>query len=224
MSTIGLLLFLFAWIVITARFTLSIGSRSILFGIHAFYLHPFFVALGWWKLYGFPRDPRLWVAFFVHDLGYWGKPNMDGPEGEQHPYLGARIMQILFDHKSWTTPAPGFHPLCISPWWNFTLYHSRFLAKKHLRRHSKLCCADKLAFVIEPRWFYLLRSNLSGEIHEYMRGQGCRTPALGRNQWQWLTQCQNYIRSWVEEHKDCKPDTWSGTVLDNARQEEKCFH
>jgi len=40
-----------------------------------------FVAWGWWTLYGFPFDPRLWVAFFVHDLGYIGKPNMDGPEG-----------------------------------------------------------------------------------------------------------------------------------------------
>ena len=63
---------------------MRIGTKSILFGAHCFFLHPWFVALGWWKLYGFPFDPRLWVAFAVHDFGYIGKPNMDGKEGETH--------------------------------------------------------------------------------------------------------------------------------------------
>lgn len=72
---------------------MRIGTKSVLFGAHCFFLHPWFVALAWWKLYGFPRDPRLWVAFFVHDLGYIGKPNMDGPEGETHPEFGARVMR-----------------------------------------------------------------------------------------------------------------------------------
>lgn len=80
---------------------LSIGTKSVLFGAHCFLLHPWFVAWAWWTLYGFPFDPRLWVAFFVHDLGYVGKPNMDGPEGEQHPYFGARLMAYLFDGYSW---------------------------------------------------------------------------------------------------------------------------
>lgn len=48
------------------------GTKSVLFGAHCFFIHPLFVALAWWKLFGFPWDPRLWVAFFVHDLGYWG--------------------------------------------------------------------------------------------------------------------------------------------------------
>jgi hypothetical protein len=39
------------------------------------------------------------VAFFVHDLGYLGKPDMDGEEGERHVILGAKIMQFLFDNK-----------------------------------------------------------------------------------------------------------------------------
>lgn len=78
---------------------MKIGTKSVLFGAHCFFLHPWFVAAAWWKLYGFPFDPRLWVAFFVHDLGYWGKPNMDGIEGERHPYFGAKIMQRLFDKK-----------------------------------------------------------------------------------------------------------------------------
>jgi|WetSurMetagenome_2_1015567.scaffolds.fasta_scaffold00003_170 hypothetical protein len=81
---------------------MKIGTKSILFGAHCFLIHPLFVLLAWWKLYGFPWDPRLWIAFFVHDLGYWGKPNMDGPEGETHPDLGAKIMSV-FDRgiKTW---------------------------------------------------------------------------------------------------------------------------
>jgi hypothetical protein len=49
----------------------SVGTRSVLFGVHAFWLHPFITAEGWRRIYGFPWDVRLWVAFFVHDLGYW---------------------------------------------------------------------------------------------------------------------------------------------------------
>ena len=58
--------------------TMTVGTKSVLFGYHAFWLHPFFVAAGWWKLYGTPLDPRLWFAFFLHDVGYVGSPNMDG--------------------------------------------------------------------------------------------------------------------------------------------------
>lgn len=61
---------------------MKIGTRSVLYGAHCFLLHPWFVAAAWWQLYGIPWDPRLWVAFFVHDIGYVGKPNMDGVEGE----------------------------------------------------------------------------------------------------------------------------------------------
>ena len=67
---------------------MKVGTKSVLFGAHQFLIHPPFVALAWWKLYGFPFDPRLWVAFYVHDIGYLGKPNMDGSEGESHVELG----------------------------------------------------------------------------------------------------------------------------------------
>ena len=76
---------------------MRVGTKSVLYGAHAFYLHPWFVAWAWWKLFGFPWDPRLWVAFFVHDLGYWGCPDMDGDQGEAHPFFGARVMSYLFD-------------------------------------------------------------------------------------------------------------------------------
>lgn len=78
---------------------LPVGPRSVLFGAHCWFIHPWFVALAWHKLYGFPTDPRLWVAFFVHDLGYlfqWCS-NMDGPEGEEHVHFGANLMHRWFD-------------------------------------------------------------------------------------------------------------------------------
>jgi hypothetical protein len=38
----------------------TVGTRSLLFGVHQFLLHPVMVALGWRMLYGrFPRDPRV---------------------------------------------------------------------------------------------------------------------------------------------------------------------
>lgn len=79
---------------------MNIGTRSVIYGAHCLLIHPWFVALAWWQLYGFPWDPRLWFAFFLHDLGYWGKPNMDGDEGETHPELGASIMGWLFDRRT----------------------------------------------------------------------------------------------------------------------------
>ncbi len=76
---------------------IPVGTRSVLFGAHCFWIHPWFVAAAWWKLFGFPRDWRLWIAFFVHDLGYVGKPDMDGDEGERHVEWGANLMHRWFD-------------------------------------------------------------------------------------------------------------------------------
>src|SRR5262245_27234396 len=92
---------------------LSVGTRSLLFGVHQFILHPFFVALAWWNLYGFPGDPRLWVAFLVHDLGYWGARNMDGQDGKLHPQAGGDIMKKLFGPR----------------WGDLCRYHSRHYSK-----------------------------------------------------------------------------------------------
>ena len=75
---------------------MRVGTKSVLLGVHAIWIHPFFVAWGWWKLFGFPWDFRLWLAFFLHDAGYIFCPNMDGSEGEQHVVLGGRIMGLLF--------------------------------------------------------------------------------------------------------------------------------
>lgn len=190
---------------------MKIGTKSILFGAHAFYLHWLFVAVAWWKLYGFPWDPRLWVAFFVHDLGYFGKPNMDGAEGERHVEWGARIMWKLFD---W----PGRKQF----WHDFCLYHSRFYAKRDGKSFSRLCVADKLSIVLTPAWIYIPMTRLSGEIHEYMKLADARTKA-GEPKYasmniysddvkQWYANIQEYLQRWVEEHKDGREDTWTPSM------------
>lgn len=209
---------------------MNIGTKSVLYGAHQFILHPLFLARAWYRLHGFRRvkigwrlrpggpdrhyipsrvteyaslfRPALWIAFIVHDLGYFGKPNMDGAEGERHPELGAGIMRRLFGE----------------PWGEFTLLHSRFYAKQQNRQHSALCVADKLATVITPRWLYMALVRATGEISEYM-AMSARNNATGDkyafanissdNEAEWYRDMSDYTRRWVEEHKDGRADTWT---------------
>lgn len=207
---------------------MKVGTRSILFGAHCWFIHPWFVALAWWKLYGFPWDFRLWVAFFVHDLGYWGKPNMDGPEGEDHVWLGANIMERLFDPKyaTWRTPQTWIGRLCDrlwghepygESWFNLCFYHSRFMAKRYDHLYSKLCVADKFSVCLEPWWLYIPRGLLSGEIEEYRRmadlKEGSKyhsTQGGGKTVREWHRRMTGYLRKWVNEHRDGREDSWTG--------------
>lgn len=212
---------------------MKIGTKSVLFGAHCFFLHPWFVAWAWWKLYGFrivrwrpavadldgvrvrwdqPHsewstslwDWRLWVAFIVHDLGYWGKPNMDGEEGEQHPWWGGRV---LF----WFTGR--------TPWMLFVVYHSRYLAKKNNADFSPLCIADKLAIALTPAWLYLPMVRATGELPEYMAkakvfhssGEAQRSGSSidSEDAERWYADVRAYCLKWVEEHKDMKQDVWT---------------
>ena len=195
---------------------MKVGTKSVIFGAHSFLIHPFFVAAAWWKLYGFPWDPRLWAAFFFHDIGYLGKPNMDSIEGERHVLLGGRIM-------GW---------VCGAKWRDFTLCHSRHWAKRLSKPYSKLCVADKLAFVMTPAWLYLPMARASGELAEYMRvasarqsgGQfsnfelsllKCRNPEV------WLEGLKSYTRRWIEKHRDGCADHWT-VIRSTEPQPEAC--
>lgn len=210
---------------------MRIGTKSVLFGVHQFLLHPIMLAIGWWKAYGFRRvaigeqwvirqrryqrleteyaslfRPALWVAFVVHDLGYLGKPNMDGPEGETHPELGARIMRWLFGE----------------PWGDFVLLHSRYYSKRLGRPVSPLCFADKWVIVLEPWWLYLPRVWMSGELREFIANAQNRVRGsshgltddeaadLGSGDARrWHRGMCHYMRRWIAEHQDGKPDTWT---------------
>lgn len=173
------------------------GTKSVLFGAHCFFLHPFFVFVGWWKLYGFPYDPRLWLAFFLHDLGYIGKKNMDDEEGEKHPFFGANIMGRLFGEE----------------WYWFTLLHSRFLAKKLGKNYSKLCVADKYAICLTPSWLYIPMTLMSGEIHEYIKDaeKNSNGTVKSGTYLNWHKAVKVYVKSWVDEHKDLKEDNWTSS-------------
>lgn len=130
---------------------MKIGTKSILFGVHQFIWHPLTVGLAWRKLFRVWPTWREWVCIFVHDLGYWGKPNIDGPEGKVHPELGARLALRWFDRSHY----------------DLVLFHSRDYSRAFGANPSKLCWADKYSVMFDPRWFYLLRSKLSGEVNEF---------------------------------------------------------
>jgi hypothetical protein len=246
-----------------------IGTKSVLFGAHCFFLHPWFVAWSWWTLYGFSRvyigyqtgfpntlrwrlglrggpvfaslwHPALWLAFFVHDIGYVGKPNMDGAEGERHPVWGARLMTRCFDGgesiharaRGGVMVGSGFPPdrpwLNLGTWGRFALLHSRYFSKSLGMQPSKLCIADKLAIALTPGWLYLPMVRATGEIREYMAhakhrlvgnhqiSAEERARLLSASQREWYTGVQSYCRRWAMEHRDGKVDTWTSDARNRA--------
>lgn len=160
---------------------MKVGTKSILFGVHQFVLHPLFVARAWWIVHR--RWPMLyeWCAIITHDLGYWGQPNMDGEEGEQHPEIMARWWRLHFGDFGRRVAYE-------------ILGHSRFHAARNHLQLSDLFKPDKLATSLYPRWLYLLLANLSGEIHEYMAlcdgGKYDELDKNANNQTQWLIETQ----------------------------------
>lgn len=233
------------------------GTRSVLYGAHCFFLHPWFVARAWWRLYGaervyigyragFPNTLRwrlgfrggpvfasiltslpLWVAFFVHDLGYVGKKEMDDADGETHPLFGARLLSRLFEphvaeyvydsyHGGWRLGKEQF-----GVWGEFALLHSRFYAKRLDKNPSRLCAADKLSFALTPSWLYLPMTRATGELAEYMSRSGAKeTGTAEGNKYAhmnvhnddpkiWFANLADYVTRWAETHKDGRPDTWT---------------
>jgi len=139
---------------------MKVGTKSVLWGVHAFWWHPLTVLVAWRKLYG--SYPNWWetVAIILHDTpGYFGCAEMDGPEGELHPERGAR----------WTRAVVKFFGGPADEAYYLARYHSRFYAFKCGAAPSKLAWADKLCVHYDPKFFYLLRAKLSGEIAEYRR-------------------------------------------------------
>ncbi len=132
---------------------MNIGTKSLLYGGHQFILHPLFVYLAWIKVYR--RLPSFWesCAIAIHDWGYWGKPNIDGPEGEDHPRWAAEQLHSL----------TGKHEL-----WELCNFHSRFQARRYPGgKPSKLCLPDKMGVAFLPAWLWVALCTLSGELKEY---------------------------------------------------------
>ena len=176
---------------------MTVGTRSVLFGVHSILIHPFFTAAAWWRLYGFPRDVRLWAAFILHDVGYFGRTSVEGFGAEAHVELGARIMGKLFDAE----------------WAEFCRRHSRHYARSHGVRVSRLCVADKLAFVLTPPWLYLPLARASGELWQYIersKESQAGSEYFTAEEWsqvnspnprEWLKAMQSFTYRWVLKNR-----------------------
>lgn len=143
-----------------------IGRRSLLFGCHQFVLHPLFTAAGWIKLYGRPGDMFLWLAFIIHDWGYWGMRVIDGDD-DDHPRIMVRKINRLMS-------LVGYYRM---PLWLFDRFlllrkeiflHSRSFSKTVGRDPSRLCWADKLGTAMMPSWLWAALALASGEGFVYL--------------------------------------------------------
>jgi hypothetical protein len=97
-------------------------------------------------------------------------------------------------------------------WADLCYRHSRFYARARGLTISKLCVADKLAFVLTPAWLYLPLARASGELWEYMERSRERQAGgehFADDEWagvtstnprQWLRGLQNYTRRWVQKN------------------------
>lgn len=154
---------------------MKIGTKSLLFGVHQIFLHPFFVFWGWHKLYGWPNWKEF-VCILFHDWGYWGCGDMDGEEGDQHTLFGAHLARKYFHGGKGATfnyfKNVAIHieenMFSIQYYTTLCLYHSRFYSKKFKQQPSRLCWADKLGSALYPPLLWVLLGTLTGEIKEYM--------------------------------------------------------
>jgi len=196
---------------------MTIGTKSVLFGAHAFWLHPLIVAMAWFKLHRFKcvkcphtgvctsiLDPRLWLIFIVHDLGYISKPDLDGSEGELHPLFGGKIVNQICDNLLSIFNQPTIR--YTRPWYRFSLYHSRFLAKRDGVEPSIFCAADKMAIAIEPSWLYLPRTKFTGELDLYMKVKPREVKGWNKSPIQWHKECKEFCHRWAIEHKNGEVD------------------
>jgi hypothetical protein len=141
------------FVIVTTWDQIPVGTKSLLFGVHAFWWHPIPVWIAWRKLYKEWPDWRTVVCIWIHDLGYWGAETMDGADGVNHPEFGAELAHFLFGED----------------YYKLVLYHSRTIAQVEHELPSLLCWPDKYALQFDPLWFVTLRGKLSGETEEYQR-------------------------------------------------------
>ena len=127
------------------------GTKSLLFGVHQFILHPLLVTIAWVKLYHNSPSWRELICIFIHDWGYWGVEDIKGVEGDKHPEFGAKIANKLFGIR----------------YSKFILGHSTFYSIRNDIGTSKLMPPDKYWHCIIPLWFYKVLSIPSGEWEYY---------------------------------------------------------
>jgi hypothetical protein len=169
--------------------------------------HPLVVLLAWLKLYH--KVPTLYelIAIVLHDIGYWGCPDMDGECGLLHPTVGARWTVKVVRGLSFFLRPLGFKEPDSWELQQMCWFHSKAFAREMGAKPSKLCGPDKLSIIFEPWWFYSLRARLSGELDEYVNNG---PPGLTPRQWfEWLKErhreCYRYCKK-NQENQDPQPD------------------
>jgi len=152
---------------------MNIGTRSLLFGAHQFLWHPLTVALAYRRLFRRWPDAVGCLCILLHDAGYWGCPNIDGKEGKLHPLRGAQLagkivyrLRRLFCGRQESRLSSA---LLASEAAERCLLHSGSLAQEAGMAPSDICWADKYVVCLEPEWFYLFRTWLSGESKEFVQ-------------------------------------------------------
>ncbi len=192
---------------------MNTGTKSLLFGVHQFIWHPWTVARAWRALYGSWPQWWEWVAIICHDLGYWGCTDMDGPSGRPHPIRGAKltreVVAFLIMVKWFCRDPFSFFMDELFRWDCFremvktcdaahdlSIGHSRYYAAQSGVELSRLFKADKCCLLYDPKWLYLLRAKLSGEIHEYIGN--VPTEARVENDFYPGCPCRNCPSNWFD--------------------------
>ena len=185
--------------------TMKIGTKSLLFGVHQFVLHPVLVLWAWRILY--KRWPKYYqlCAIVTHDWGYWGSPNMDGDEGEKHPEIIADWWVLNFGRLSLYWARHFGYKVA-----DEILGHSRFYAGVNGLPLSKLFRADKLSVILYPTWFYLLLGTLSGEVFEFMqqslnKGRADTLKKKGKGKVQWYYETASHCALMAFHAEDYPP-------------------
>ena len=65
--------------------------------------------------------------------------------------------------------------------------------------------ADKLAIGIEPWWFFVIRSMLSGEINEYMnlvKTKYTGEPISDKSKRDWGRSVKRFLNSWAYDNRN----------------------
>lgn len=169
---------------------MNVGTKSVLWGVHAFWFHPIVVAIAFWKVHR--RIPAWWemVAIITHDSAYWGCADMDGPEGINHPRGGAALAARIC---GWFSHERAFDS------YFFSLYHSSNFARLHGAKTSDLYLPDKVSILVEPRWFYLLRARLSGELDEFVTREALKQKRTFTDS-EWLEHYRQAIQKKLNNH------------------------
>ncbi len=146
---------------------MRIGSKTLLWGTHQFVLHPAVMLIAFLKIHR--RFPSMaeFLAIWVHDWGYWGLSGLDIDGGENHPYVGARIMERFYGIQGR----------------NLVLGHSATTCRKEGIEKSTLYLPDKYYFILLPPRVHWLLAILSGEHEEYKLGLSENNRHIGFNPW-----------------------------------------